>query len=178
MTYLKTDPASVLTIDDNKTAVITLGDPARMVTVTDLSQHDVRDLEWEVPMLYDGSKHSPTFWGVVFNAIADLDQDLVTKRELEVKVVSYFDDAADAIKLADSYRRYTVDNDEEELIDDVIGQALDHALAYLSVCGCVSAVYNSNSKMSSFDPRCGYFLTKMGHVLKQMLYGTNAKVSI
>ena len=180
MAYLTAEPASKLTFDGvNKSALITLGDPAREVTVANLIEADVMDLMWEIPMLYDAFLDPQNFGDLVFSAITALDQDVVTKREIALEITSYFDDVIEAIELADIYRRDYLDNDESKLIGrDAIDQALDCSLRYLKIGGTIGLMLNANKEVGRCDPPGGIYLTKMGHTLKEMMIGTEPKVSI
>ena len=172
----RTDP--VVIVRDNEGRVV-IGDPKRVIAVTDLSRSEARELEVDVPRYFKTFSNPTGFCDYVFIAMAESNSDLISDREIRLAVGTHYDSVSDMIKDAEEYCLYSVDGDKSQLVGvDVVNLAVKYALAYHHVCGCVSEIYNSKSKGGPFDPSRANYLTKMGHVLKEMLYGTNAKVSI
>ena len=172
----KTDP--VIIVEEDHGSVV-IDDPPRVINVTNLSHSEAQDLEFDVERYFKTYSNPRRIDDYVFIAIAQSDNDLISDREIKAAVAKLYNDPVAMQESAKEYCLYSVDGDTSQLDDrDLIDQAFDYAMAYHNVCGCVSEIYNSKAKGGIFDPKCAYFLTKIGHVLKQMLYGTESKVSL
>ena len=172
----KTDPVIVVNDDEGR---VVIGDLPRIISVVNLDRSERNDLEFDIERFFKRYSDPIRIDDYVYLAIAEAASDLVTKREIRAAVNAYFDDPAAVLRSAEDYCLYSVDGDESELIGkDIIDQAIDFALAYHNVCGLTGEIYNKNRMIGPWEPQAGIYLTKIGHVLKEMLFGTAEQVSI
>ena len=165
-------------VNDGK-ATLTLGDNKRVITVTDLDWTEASELKYDIVRTFKAYSDPQRIDDYVLLAILESNSDLITDREIRVAIGEYYNDPAAMIKSAEAYCSYTKDGDMSELIGkDLVEEAMQYALAYHNGCGLTGEMYNYRKEPSVFDPPAGYYLTKVGHVLKQMMFGTAERVSI
>ena len=172
----KSDPVVILEDDKGR---IEMGNLPRVISVNNLDRSERSELEFDVERYFRTYSNPRRIDDYVFIAIAEANKDLVSRRELRAMVGTYFDDVQAMIASAEEYCLYTVDQDRSQLLkDDLIELAIDYALAYIDVCGLTGEMYNNNKMDKHVEPKTGIFLTKIGHVLREMLFGTSERVSI
>ena len=159
----------------NEIRTVVIADQGRYIAVTDLDVSDIEDIEDVcTPMSVESLRNQEDLYDIVLGSIAQSDQDLVSRDEIDADVEARFGqlDLDDQEALIDSLDR-VVDIFDIPMMERVIEESIGSTLEQLLDINLIKEV----------DPTCEldqaqYDLTLVGRVLSELAFGSDHMTTI